>query len=84
MVTELAPASYRTQAIGLYWSVRSLAIMLAPLVGGVLWLLAGPQLLLWTASLMGLAAAVLFCVRFRGSRPGPAAPALATNEVHAP
>jgi predicted MFS family arabinose efflux permease len=72
MVTELAPAACRTQAIGVYWAVRSVGIMLAPLAGGLLWLSVGPHALLWTASLVGLSGALLFYMRFAGVRPAPA------------
>jgi MFS family permease len=63
MVTELAPAALRTQAIGIYWSVRSLAIMPAPLVGGLLYLV-NPEGLLWCAGAVGLAGALWFYLRF--------------------
>jgi MFS family permease len=79
MVTELAPHALRTQAIGIYWAIRSAAIMPAPLVGGFLWSWAGPEVLLWSAGTVGVAGAVWFHVRFAGqsgnrqqvSRPTP-------------
>jgi MFS family permease len=67
MVTELAPPTFRTQAIGLYWAVRSVAIMLAPLVGGVLYLV-DPPLLLWSAGAVGLAGALWFYLMFAGAK----------------
>ena len=66
MVTELAPREFRTQAIGVYWSVRSLGIMLAPLVGGGLWLI-NPRGLLWFAGTLGIVGAVSFYLQFAGA-----------------
>jgi MFS family permease len=74
MVTELAPHALRTQAIGVYWAVRSLAIMPAPLLGGLLWLALGPQATLWAAGAVGLVGAIWFHVRFAGERRGAARP----------
>jgi MFS family permease len=67
MVTELAPPEYRTQAIGVYWAARSAGVMLAPLAGGVVWLLAGPEAMLWSAAGLGLAGAAVFYLGFAGS-----------------
>jgi MFS family permease len=67
MVTELAPAEFRTQAIGVYWSVRSVGILLAPLVGGAVWLLAGPDAVFWSAAVLGAAGTALFYLRFAGA-----------------
>jgi MFS family permease len=68
MVTELAPAEFRTQAIGIYWAVRSVAVMFAPLVGGLLFL-ADPRILLWSAAGVGFAGAGWFYLMFAGARP---------------
>jgi MFS family permease len=67
MVTELTPTALRTQAIGLYWAVRSVGIMLAPLVGGLLFLV-DPQLLLWCAGGVGLLGALWFYLMFAGAK----------------
>jgi MFS family permease len=67
MVTELAPAEFRTQAIGVYWSARSVAILLAPLAGGVLWVGLGPDAAFWTAGALGILGTALFYLRFSGT-----------------
>lgn len=71
MIADLVPAEARSQAIGLYWSARSLAVMLASPVGGVLWILGnrweagwGPWLTFGTAGLLGLLGAGWFALRF--------------------
>jgi MFS family permease len=71
MITELVPAEARTQAIGLYWSTRSLAVMAASPVGAILWLIGdrmrtglGPILMLGAAGLVGLLGAGYFFIRF--------------------
>jgi MFS family permease len=69
MVTELAPAELRTQAIGVYWAVRSLAIMLAPLIGGLVWLWVGPDAVLWSAGAVGGLGTVWFYLKFAGASP---------------
>jgi MFS family permease len=68
MVTELAPPTFRTQAIGVYWSARSVGVMLAPLVGGLLWVLVSPEAVLWTAAAVGAVGALWFYARFAGAR----------------
>lgn len=74
MITELVPADCRTQAIGIYWSARGVGIAPASLVGGVIWVLAGPQAMLWCASALGALGAALFYLRFAGSGRRPDAP----------
>lgn len=69
LVTELAPAAYRTQAIGVYWSARSVGVMLAPLAGGLLWLWVGPDAVFWSAGALGIAGAALFYLGFAGAAP---------------
>jgi len=66
MVTELAPAAFRTQAIGVYWASRSVAIMLAPLAGGLLWHFISPEAMLWASAALGMVGAGLFYLRFNG------------------
>jgi MFS family permease len=68
LVTELAPAEFRTQAIGVYWAVRSVGILLAPLAGGLLWMCVGPEAVFWTAGALGLMGTVLFYLRFGKER----------------
>jgi MFS family permease len=72
MITELAPPALRTQAIGVYWAARSVGIMLAPLAGGLIWVVFGPEPMLWTAAALGAVGAILFYARFAGgpTRPG--------------
>jgi MFS family permease len=67
MITELAPPALRTQAIGVYWAARSVAILPAPLVGGLIWLFIGREAVLWTAAVVGLVGALLFYARFAGA-----------------
>lgn len=64
MITELVPAEHRTRAIGLYWSVRSLAVMAAPLAGALLWIALGPAAPFLFASACGLAGTLYFYGRF--------------------
>lgn len=77
MITELVAPEVKTQAIGIYWGVRSAAVCLAPLAGGALWLTAdavrpgsGPYVMLLGASLMGWLGAGFFYTRF-GRTGGP-------------
>lgn len=71
MVADLVPQDYRTQATGLYWSVRSLAVMWASPVGAILWILGeqwspgrGPTLAFCSAGLLGLVGVLLFYRQF--------------------
>jgi MFS family permease len=66
MITELAPPTFRTQAIGIYWALRHTAVMLAPLFGGLLWLV-DPKVLLWSAGTLGIVGALWFYLRFAGA-----------------
>jgi MFS family permease len=66
MITELVPADCRTQAIGIYWAARSVAVMAAPFVGGLIWYLASPEAMLYCASALGALGAGLFYLRFAG------------------
>lgn len=67
MITELAPPEYRTQAIGMYWATRSIGVTLAPLVGGIIWVSFGPEMMLWTAGTLGLLGAAWFYLRLAGA-----------------
>lgn len=71
MIAELVPADVRTQATGLYWSVRSVAVMWASPVGALFWIIGdyagagyGPILLFSVAGLTGLIGAALFWINF--------------------
>ncbi len=71
MIADLVPPDVRTQAIGLYWSVRSAAVMLASPVGAVAWIVGdlvqpgmGPLVTFGLAGAVGLIGAGAFFVRF--------------------
>lgn len=68
MITELVPGDCRTQAIGIYWAVRSAGIMPASLLGGLIWVLASPEAMLWCAAGLGLLGTAFFYWRFAGSK----------------
>ncbi len=70
MITELLPADAKTAATGLYWSVRTFSVMLAPLLGAVVWLLVSPEATFIIASLVGLIGAVSFWLLFERRRTG--------------
>jgi MFS family permease len=74
MITELLPQDARTAATGLYWSVRSFCVMLAPLLGAVLWLTISPQAVFVTAFAVGIVGAVFFAVVFNRSVQGQERP----------
>lgn len=65
MITELLPEDAKTAATGLYWSVRSFAVMLAPIAGALVWLLVSPAAAFITASAAGIIGAVFFALFFR-------------------
>ena len=65
MITELLPQDAKTAATGLYWSVRTFAVMFAPLAGAIIWLMAGPAAVFITAFAVGIAGALAFAVMFR-------------------
>ncbi len=75
MITELVPADLRTRAIGLYWSVRSLAVMAAPMTGVLLWIAFGPRAPFYAAFAFGLAGALFFWLRFGDDGYHPKPPA---------
>jgi hypothetical protein len=71
MIADLVPADVRTQALGMYWSARSVAVMWASPVGAFLWLAGnqirpgfGPVLTFLSAGLIGLIGAAMFFARF--------------------
>ncbi|OWY69826.1 hypothetical protein B7486_19490 [cyanobacterium TDX16] len=71
MIADLVPPDVKTQAIGLYWSVRSVAVMLASPVGALAWIAgdrlipgAGPIVTFSLAGAIGLFGAGAFYSRF--------------------
>lgn len=71
MIADLVPSEVKTQAIGLYWSVRSAAVMWASPVGALAWIVGdrispgvGPLVTFALAGLVGLLGAGLFFSRF--------------------
>jgi MFS family permease len=75
MIADLVPHDVRTQAIGLYWSVRSVAVMGASPVGALLWILGdqvrpglGPIVTFVAAAMIGLLGTALFFLRFGAGR----------------
>lgn len=72
MITELVPQEAKTAAIGLYWAVRSFAVMFMPIIGAIIWVTVSPQAVFITASAAGVLGAILFAVMVR-AKPQPAA-----------
>ncbi|HEY8239824.1 MAG TPA: hypothetical protein VIH35_00170, partial [Kiritimatiellia bacterium] len=78
MIIDLVPPEAKSQAIGLYWSTRCVAVMLAPLVGGAIWIAAnvatghaagdasgpGPFAVLGASGLFGVAGVCFYYARF--------------------
>lgn len=71
MIADLVPPDVKTQAIGLYWSIRSIAVMWASPVGAMAWIFgdriqpgAGPLLMFGLAGAVGLIGAAVFFLRF--------------------
>ncbi|MCI0362558.1 MAG: MFS transporter [Phycisphaerales bacterium] len=65
MITELVPQDAKTAATGLYWSVRTFSVMLAPMIGAAVWLLAGPEWVFISASMVGIIGAAGFLLFVR-------------------
>jgi MFS family permease len=63
MITELVPPEARTASIGLYWAVRTFAVMFMPIVGATIWVAVSPQAVFVTASVAGACGALLFAIR---------------------
>ena len=75
MIADLVSPEFRTQAIGLYWSARSAAVMWASPIGALLWLLGnhfrpglGPAVTFLAAGAVGLLGAALFFASFGKTR----------------
>ncbi len=78
MIVDLISPEYKTQAIGIYWSARSVAVMLAPIVGGLVWIASnmlggcriddptgpGPVAMLLASSVCGAVGVVYYYARF--------------------
>jgi len=71
MIADLVPADVRTQAVGLYWGVRSLSVMCAAPVGAFLWILGeragkglGFTVSFLTAGFLGVVGVAAFFLRF--------------------
>jgi MFS family permease len=78
MIVDLIPPEQKTQAIGIYWSSRCVAVMLAPLVGGLVWVGVnsaagydvadpagpGPLAMLGASSLCGVLGVIYYYSRF--------------------
>lgn len=75
MIADLVPAEVKTQAVGMYWSARGVAVMMASPIGAVLWIVgervrpgSGPMWTFLAAGVVGLIGAAWFVMRFgRGS-----------------
>jgi hypothetical protein len=63
MNTELVQPEPRTASIGLYWAVRTFAVMFMPIVGATIWVAVSPQAVFVTASVAGACGALLFAIR---------------------
>jgi MFS family permease len=64
MITELLPADAKTAATGLYWSVRTTAVMLAPVIGAMIWVMVSPAAVFISAFAAGIVGAFLFALVF--------------------
>ena len=78
MIVDLIPPAQKTQCIGIYWSVRSAAVMIAPVVGGAIWVTAnlltghsvadpagpGPMAMFLASSFFGLVGVIYYYARF--------------------
>jgi MFS family permease len=78
MIVDLIPPAQKTQAIGIYWSFRSASVMIAPLVGGLIWVGVnrwagydmadatgpGPIAMLAASSLCGVVGVIYYYSRF--------------------
>lgn len=64
MITELLPQDAKTAATGLYWAVRTFAVMLAPMAGAVLWVSVSPSAVFISAFVIGIIGALAFAVLF--------------------
>jgi hypothetical protein len=78
MIVDLVPPAQKAQCIGIYWATRCVAVMAAPLVGGLIWIGTniaaghsaadpagpGPFAMLFSASLFGIVGLVFYSRKF--------------------
>jgi hypothetical protein len=78
MIVDLIPPAQKTQLIGLYWSARSVAVLVAPMLGAGIWVAAnllagrdagdtagpGPYAMLLASSLFGTIGVFYYYLRF--------------------
>ena len=80
LIVDLAPEAVRGRAVGLYYLIRNLAVVPAALLGGLLWHVAGPEAMFYTAFAAGVCGFGYYAVWGSGDGPGsiepvpPAAP----------
>src|SRR5207249_570590 len=60
LITSLIPEERRARGIGLYWGIRSFAICSASLVGAGVWYRFSPEILMYTAFIIGSIGAATF------------------------
>ena len=60
MITSLMPEAIRAKGIGLYWGIRSFAFCSSSIVGALIWMKWGPEVLLVAASIIGFIGAGVF------------------------
>jgi len=58
MIVDLAPKEKRGESVGIYYTLRGLAVMPAPILGGILWGI-NPQALFLLATVIGVVAILL-------------------------
>jgi hypothetical protein len=75
LVASAVPAERRGRALGLYNLVSGLGLLVASVLGGLLWERVSPQASLATSALLAALAAVGLFVSLRAIPPGPAGPA---------
>lgn len=73
MITELVSRERRTEETGIYWSARSFAVMIAPVLGALAWVWLSPKAPFLIAGCIGTLGAVFFYATFGRRAPNPAA-----------
>jgi len=68
MITNLMPEAVRAKAIGFYWGIRSFAFCTSSIVGALIWMKWGPEILLVIASIVGFIGAGIFYLLVGGKR----------------
>ena len=64
MIVDLAPKEKRGESVGIYYTLRGLAVMPAPILGGILWGV-NPQALFLLATVIGVVAILLLLTTVR-------------------